>query len=144
MAYTERFSEVHKLLAVQSFTTASTEQNTNWLDGSHYHRYAIVIRTDVVGTNFNADIELSNTGTGAGTNVHTLKSITEITADEATVCIELRGEELSKPANAPSDEYRYFRVETTPSGNCNYTVMVFGISPRYAPVGVSEWDEVVV
>lgn len=143
MAYTERFSEVHKLLAVQSFTTASTEQNTNWLDMSHYHRAVVVIRTDVVGTDFNADIEISTSGVGAGANVHTLKSIDEITADEATVCIELRAEEFSKPTGAPADEYRYFRVETTPDGNCNYTVMVFGISPRYAPVGVSEWDEVV-
>lgn len=143
MAYTERFSEVHKLLAAVSYDGVSTEQNTDWLDLSHYHRAAIVIITDVVGTDFNADIEISNTGIGAGTNVHTLKSITQVTADEANIVIELRGEELSKPANASSDEYRYFRVETTPDGTCNYVVLVFGISPRYAGVGVSEWDEVV-
>lgn len=144
MAYTERFSEVHKLLAAVSYDGVTTEQNTSWLDGSHYHRYAVVIITDAVGTDFNADIELSNTGSGAGTNVHTLKSITELTADENNVVIELRGEEFSKPTSASSDEYRYFRVETTPDGACNYVVLVFGISPRYAPVGVSEWDEVVV
>jgi len=141
--YTQRFSENHKLLAAVSYNGVTTEQNTDWLDMSHYRRAAVVIITDVVGTDFNADIEISNTGTGAGTNVHTLKSITEVTDDENNIVIELRDEEFSKPANATSDQYRYFRVETTPDGACNYVVLVFGIEPRYAPVGDTEWDEVV-
>jgi|SRR5690554_1644124 len=141
--YTQRFSENHKLLAAVSYNGVTTEQNTDWLDMSHYRRAAVVIITDVVGTDFNADIEISNTGTGAGTNVHTLKSITEVTDDENNIVIELRDEEFSKPANATSDQYRYFRVETTPDGACNYVVLVFGIEPRYAPVGTTEWDEVV-
>ena len=143
MSYTERFSESHKLLAAVSYDGVTTEQNTSWISMQNYRRVAIVIVTDLVGTDFNADLEISNTGTGAGTNVHTLKSITEITADEANVVIELRDEELSKPALATSDEYEFFRLETTPDGACNYVVMIFGIEPRYAPVGVTEWDEVI-
>lgn len=144
MAYTERFSESHKLLAAISYSGVSSEQNTSWISGSEYHRYAIVIITDVVGTDFNADLEISNTGTGAGTNVYTLKSITEVTADEANIVIELRGEELVKPALASSKEYEFFRLETTPDGSCSYVVMIYGIEPRFAPVGTAEWDEVVV
>lgn len=141
--YTERFSEVHKLLAAVSYDGVSSEQNTSWISMQNYRRVAVIIVTDVVGTDFNADVEVSNTGTGAGTNVHTLKSITEITADEANVCIEIRDEELSKPTGATSDEYEFIRVETTPDGTCNYVVLVFGLEPRYAPVGTAEWDEVV-
>ncbi len=145
MSYTERFTEGHKVLAAIAYSGVTTEQNTSWISLQNYHRAVVMIICNNVTTTLDADIEVSNTGSGNGTNVFTLKSATQLTSgdDTAKVAFEIRSEELSKPVGASSDEYEFIRVETTPDGSGTYTVIVLGISPRTKPVGVSEWDEVV-
>lgn len=144
MSYTEEFAEGHKLLSVNFYSGVTTEQNTTFVSLQNYHRVAILIWASNVTTTLDADVEVSTTGL-ADSSLHTLKSITQLTSgdDAARVAIEIQSEELSKPTGAPSVEYDYLRVETTPSGSGTYMVAVIGISPRYKPVGVNEWDEVV-
>lgn len=143
MTYTQRPDEYMKLLSHNIYEGASTEQNTTFVNIKNYRRLAIVIYTLDVGTTLDADVEISTDGVTGG--LHTLKSITQLTSgdDDAQVIINVRDEELSKPTSASSSEYDWVRVETTPSGACTYTVSVFGIEPRYSPVGTAEWDEVV-
>lgn len=142
MAYTQNFSEVHKLLAAVSYDGVSSEQNlVAFLDISNYRRVEVIIITDAVGTDFNADIEVSEVA--AGTSPFTLMSMTQATADEGNYIFEIRDEQLSKPSAASGDQYRYLNVETTPDGTCNYVVLVFGSEPRYAPVSATEWDEII-
>jgi hypothetical protein len=143
MSYTEQFSETHKLLAQVHYSGVTTEQNTSWISMQNYHRAAIVISTSTVATSLDADLEIATDASATG--LFTLKSITQLTSsdDNARVVIELQSEELAKPTGASSKEYDYIRLETTPSGAATYTVTIWGLSPRFAPVGVTEWDEVV-
>jgi len=143
MTYTQQFSEYTKLLSHNIYEGVTTEQNTTFVNIKNYRRLAIMIVTLDVGTTLDADVEITTDGVSAG--LHTLKSITQFTSgdDAAKTVIEIRDEELSKPTGASSQEYDWVRVETTPSGAATYTVSVFGIEPRYLPVGVTEWDEVV-
>ena len=140
--YTQRFDEYAKLLADVGYSAVSAEQNTSWINIALYRRVAIVIKAIAVGTSLNADVEIA---TSDGGTAHTLKSITELggSDDAACVLISVRDEELSKPSGAASDQYDWIRLETTPSGSCTYVVLIFGLEPRYAPVGATEWDEVV-
>lgn len=147
MVYTERFTEVHKLLGRLQPATYNSEQNvpsSGWIDLTNYHRAVVIIHVGDTGTTLDADIEIATSSGGA--DIHTLKSITQLAsgADNDIVAIEIRGEELAKPTGAPAENYRYLRVETTPNGNCTYDVLVLGFVPRYAPVGTTEWTEVVV
>lgn len=143
MTYTQRFDEYAKLLSCNIYEGVTTEQNTTFVNVKNYHRLAIIIKTLDVGTTLDADVEISTDGVTGG--LFTLKSITQFTSgdDDAKTLINVRSEELSKPTGASSQEYDYVRVESTPSGAATYVVMVFGLEPRFAPVGVTEWDEVV-
>lgn len=143
MTYTEQFTEGHKLLSVNFYAGVTTEQNTTFVSLQNYHRAVVLVWASNVTTTLDIDIEVATDASATG--LHTLKSATQLTSgdDAARVAFEIQSEELSKPTGASSQEYDYLRVETTPSGSGTYMVAVIGISPRYKPVGVSEWDEVV-
>lgn len=143
MPYNQRFDEYTKLLSCNIYEGVTTEQNTTFVNVKNYRRLAIVIKTLDVGTTLDADVEITTDGVTAG--LFTLKSITQLASgdDDEKVVINIRDEELSKPSGASSDQYDYIRVETTPNGAATYVVMVFGLEPRYAPVGTTEWDQVV-
>lgn len=143
MSYTETFAESHKLLADIGYSGVTTEQNSGYINIKNYRRIAIVLKCIAVGTTLDLDVELTTDGVSAG--LKTLKSITQLGGSDDADCvlIELRDEELSKPASASSSQYDWINIETTPSGSCTYVLLVFGLEPRYAPVGSTEWDEVV-
>jgi hypothetical protein len=144
--YTKQFTECHKVLAKLTPGTRSAETNvpaSTWIDLKNYNRVVVIIEGGTVATTLDADIEIATDESGS--DLHTLKSITQLGADDddVIVAVEIRTEELSKPASASGQNYRYMRVETTPSGNCVYSVLVLGFVARYEPVGITEWEEVV-
>lgn len=141
--YTQRFDEYAKLLKDVGYSGVTSAQDTGYVNIANYRRVAIIIKAIAVGTTLDADIEIATDDSATG--VYTLKSITQLEAadDAAVVLVNVRDEELSKPALASSSQYDWINVETTPSGSGTYVVLVFGLEPRYAPVGTTEWDEVV-
>jgi hypothetical protein len=143
MTVTARFDEYVKLLADIGYSGVTTEQNSGYINIKNYRKVAIVIKAIAVGTTLDADIELTTDGVSAG--LKTLKSITQLggSDDDNVVLININAEELAKPASATSDQYDWINVETTPSGSCTYTVLVFGLDSRFEPVASTEWDEVV-
>lgn len=145
MSYTERFSEVHQLLASTYPASYASEQNTTFVNVANFHRVVVIITAGNIGTSLDADIEIATDSDATG--LHTLKSITQLTEagsdDNSTVVVEIRNEELTKPANASSSNYDWLRVETTPSGASIYGVQVWGVIPRFAPVSTTALDEVV-
>jgi hypothetical protein len=148
MSYTERFTEVHALLAhipALLVNAIAGEHNTGWLDVSTCHRAVVLINPGEwagIGTEtIDMDVEeaLDTNGTGA----RTLKSITQITtADSGThpVAVEVRGEEMTPG-------YGYINVEVTVGGLLKtyyfYDVLVFGTVPRYVAVPIALWGEIV-
>lgn len=143
MSYTEEFSEVHALLDKMGSADAAAEENSGYFSVAQYHRIAIVLHAVQVTTSLDVDVEIATDN--AATGVHTLKSITQLTADDdgAVVVIEIRGEELGKPASASSYNYDWINVEVTPVGACTYSLLVYGLEPRYGAVSQTPFAEVV-
>jgi len=141
--YTRLFSELAAPLAKMGDDDAAAEQNSGYVNVAKYHRIAIVLYAIQVTTTLDLDVEITTDGVSAG--LFTLKSITQLTADDdgAVVVIEIRTDELGKPSGASSENYDYVNIEVTPVGACTYSCMVFGLVPRYAPVDQPGWAEVV-
>lgn len=143
MTYTQRFDEYAKLLADIGYTGVTTEQNTGYINIKNYRRIAVIIKALTVATSLDVDVEITTDGVSAG--LFTLKSAVQLggSDDADVVLINIRDEELSKPVGASSAEYDWINIETTPSGAGTYVVLVLGLEPRFAPVGVTEWDQVI-
>lgn len=143
MPYTEEFSEAHALLDKMGDDNAAAEQNSGYFSMALYHRIAIVLHAVQVTTTLDVDVEIATDA--AGSDAVTLKSITQLTADDddAVVVIEIRAEELGNPANTTVMNFDYVNVEVTPVGAATYSLLVYGIEPRYKPVTQTPYDEVV-
>lgn len=141
--YNQRFDEYAKLLADIGYSGVTTEQNSGYINIKNYRKIAIIIKCINVTTTLDADLEITTDGVSAG--LKTLKSITQIGSggDASCVLINLRDEELSKPDSASSSEYDWINLEVTPNGSFTGTVLILGLEPRFAPVGATQWDEVV-
>jgi hypothetical protein len=130
------FSEIADLLGVINPASYAAEQNTGWIDMAKYSRIAIVIHAGDIGTSLDADVEIATDS--SGTDIHTLKSMTQLTEaggdDNSVVVIEVRAEEMSKPSEADGKEYSHLRLELTPSGATIVGAQVWGLSPKYPPV----------
>lgn len=139
-SYTAEFSETFELLATNVYVGASSEQNlpaSSWINAGDYHRIVVILTTETVGTTLDADVEMSTDDSGS--SIATVASITQLTADDNNVLIEIPTAALFSSGT----NYPYLRVETTPSGSCNYVVSVYGYNPRYLPVSTDNWDEVI-
>lgn len=139
------FSETHELLGGIYPAAFTTEQNTAWIDASKHNRFAVLVRAGNIGTSLDVDIEICTDGAAA--NLHTLKSMTQLTEaggdDSSTVIIEIRADELTKPSGTSAINFTHFRVEVTPNGSTIVDVAVFGFDARYEPVPTTLLDEVV-
>lgn len=143
MSYTERFSEVHDLLACINPASYQSEQNTGYVSLKNYHRLAIVCHAGVLGQDVDFDIEAAQdtSGTGAGSFDSGSKNFTwtATTDDNARTIIEIRPEELDIDGNDCC-----INVEATPAGaSAIFCVQVWGIEPRFAPVPTTLLDAVV-
>lgn len=143
MSYTAQFNEEHAILAKMGASALAAEANSGYVNVGNYHRIAIVLHAVQVTTTLDVDIEIAEDANA--TNVHTLKSITQLTADDdtAVVVINIRGEELGKPTGASGINYEWLNVEVTPSGALTYSLIVYGLEPRYARVSQTAFAEVV-
>lgn len=141
--YTENFSEAHALLDKMGSASETGTADSGYFSMANYHRIAIVLHAIQVTTTLDVDIEIATDN--AATGVFTLKSITQLTADDdgAVVVIEVRAEELGKPSGASSYNYDWVNVELTASGAATYSLLVYGIEPRYSPVSATPYAEVV-
>jgi hypothetical protein len=142
--YTERFSEGHRPIAKINPASYSSEQNTARFDMALYARVAIVYIIGAMASTavLDSDIEQSDAASGGNTKNVSGKSITQLTQasgdSNKLVCVELSAEELDVDGG-----FHYVNVELTPATAASIVgVLVFGIEPRYKPIGVTEWDEV--
>jgi hypothetical protein len=143
--YTERFTETAQLLAVTYPASYAAEQNTAFVNVGSFHRVLVLVIAGDIGTSLDVDVEIATDA--SATALHTLKSITQLTQaggdDNSPVAIEIQTEDLVKPTGASATNYEWLRVESTPNGASIYTILVFGLIPRYAPVSTTIFDEIV-
>lgn len=148
MSYTTASYEDRQLLGVLWPASYNSEQNvpsSNFFDVSKYHRIAVEVFAGNIGTSLDVDVEIATDNAAA--NLHTLKSITQLTEagsdDNSAVHIEIQSEELSKPTGATGQNYDFLRVEVTPSGATLVCVAVYGFVSRNKPVSTTIYDEIV-
>lgn len=140
--YTERGTEFLELLGKIDSTGAAmtAEGNTSYIATKGHARFLVILQASIVATSIDLDIELATAADGTGGPITmTGKSITQETDDAKVMMIEIRAEEFFQGGV----NYTHFRVEVTPSGNCSYSVLVFGIDPYYKPVAVTSIEEIV-
>lgn len=141
-SYTERFSEVHELLADIHPASYSAVQDTGYVSLANYQRAVIICTAGVLGQAVDFDIEEGTSTAGAGAQTHDAgsKDFTwAATTDNNVVSIiEIRPEELDI-----ADRYHCINVEATPAGqSAIFGVQIWGIVPRFAPVSVAGLERV--
>jgi hypothetical protein len=140
MSYTERFSEVHELLAVIDPAAYTSEQNSGYVSLAKFHRAVIIINAGVITGNIDVDIEEgTNTSGGSAQSFDSASKDITLTAttDNNTVSvIEIRTEELDI-----ADGFDCINLEMT-STNAIFGATVWGVCPRYAAVSTTNLDSV--
>jgi hypothetical protein len=140
MSYTARFTEVNELLARLPPLTYNGGVSTPWIAMNDFHRAIVIFSVGTLtGTLDGAVFQATNLA-GAGAKAVAGKAITQLAAtDDEVICgIELKTEELDVDGG-----FDCIRIQTVSSAVNVFGVIVFGTTPRYAEVGVTEWDEVV-
>ncbi|MBU2249541.1 MAG: hypothetical protein KKD77_22530 [Gammaproteobacteria bacterium] len=144
MSYTCEFSEMHKVLdRIPPSNTQTGGISTIWMCVKDYHRVFVFLGCGNMTNTLDVAVWQATNAAGAGAKIVTGKTITQLAGgdDNEMVGIELRTEELDVAGN-----FDYIRVQTlnggTTGNNC-YELVVFGCIPRFAPVGTTEFDEIV-
>lgn len=146
MSYTARFSENFELLANITPETANGavgEHNTGYVSLENFHRAIIILTAGTPGgaSTIDVDIEEGTSAAGAGAQNIAGKTITQLVAADAgeTVYIELRTAELDV-----NNDYSFVNAEVTVAVNTfTYDLKIYGFTPRFAPVDVTNIAEIV-
>lgn len=145
MLATERFSEIAYPLAHEPADSQTVEQNTAWIFAGNYHRFAILVSLGDMVTNATFDVQIEQAQDSGGTGVKDVagKGLTQLTQasgdGNGLFIIELKTDELDVNGG-----FEYFRVEMLPAAAAvEFSVIVLGLVPRFAPVPTTNWGEIV-
>lgn len=146
MAFTVRFSEVNEVLGHIPADSETAEVNSGWMLMENNHRAVILISVgDMVATaTLDGDLEQASDALGTGSKaIGTGKSITQLTQaggdGNQVVMMELRSEELDVP-----NGFEYINLEITPAvAAVEFSALILGTEPRYAPVPTTNVAEIV-
>jgi len=138
--YTTNFTETHELLAVINPASYSAEQNTSYFSCENVHQFVAILHVGLTASGtVDLDIEQATTDGGTPKNV-TGKSITQLAAtdDNVVVAVNVKAADLDV-----ANDYKWVRIEVTPSGTSIFGVEVWGVTQRYVPVGTTLLEEAV-
>ena len=141
--YTERVSEVMYPLLTEYADSLTGWISSAWVSMEAYHRGWLYLNVGDISADTTIDLYLQQATTvgGLGGKAITGKSITQLTAgdDDVICCIELQTEELDVTGG-----FDYVQVRTVVAGAAvEYGYILYGIVPRFAPTGTTNWTEVV-
>ena len=147
MPYQELDTERMQLLAsihADLGAAGSTYRTPYFSMAIHHKLLAIISVGDMAqGATFDATLLEATDAAGTGAKVITAKAITQLTAiggdSNDALAINLRTEEMDAANNFDHVSLR-IRVGTA---TVNFSAMVLGNVPRYAPVSQIAWTEVV-
>lgn len=146
--FTERFSEVACLLYNLAPVSVSNgaEAFTSYVSLANYHRAAIIIHTGVMASNATLDAvvhQATDTSGSSPKHLSPSKAITQLTQagsdSNKDVIIEVRTEELDVAGGFDCIALGY----TVGTAATLLSIEIYGLVPRFAPVDVTAWDEVV-
>jgi hypothetical protein len=151
MPYCERFTEVHYPLikVAPAVKSAGAEVISAYVDAGMYTRFALVAHLGAVTATGDVYIRLIQATSAAGANakgIPTTIGQTKITSDldvndaGGIVVIELTAEELDVDGG-----FHYLAVGYDVNDDTvAMSAILWGIEPRYVPVDVTAYNEVVV
>lgn len=145
MSYTERFSEVHYPLAFEHADSMGAGTNlTSYVSLANYHRAVAIVDVGDMGSSATLDISIVQATDTSGTSSKAItgKAATQLTQaggdGNEIICIELRTEELDI-ANG-FDCVAISCVVATQA--VEYSAILYGIEPRFAPVPTTNYSEI--
>ena len=147
MCYTERFTEVHYPLTWEDpDIRAVGVHTTGYVSLMNYHRAVVYIHLGAMTATSTFDVRVLQATDVLGTGAKALtpaKAITQITqaagGGDDLIALEIRTEELDV-----SNRFDCIAVEVTiGAATAYYSLVVFGLEPRYAPTGVTNWAQVI-
>ena len=146
MCYTERFTEVHYPLTWEDPDLRAIGVHTSgYVSLMNYHRAVLYLHVGAMTQGATLDCRLlqATDVLGAGAKAIAGKAITQLTQagcdGDDLLAIELRTEELDV-----SNNFDCVAMEVTIAGATVYfSSVILGLEPRYAPTGVTNWQEVV-
>jgi len=144
--FTERFSEVHNSLIDEGQATlAPGVYDSAWVVMANYHRGILILKVLAMGAGATLDqsVRQATTTAGAGAAAIAGKAFTQLTQAGGDVgalnCMELRTEELNVTGG-----FDCVSVRTTVAvANVVIAYQFYGRVPRFPPVGVANWNEVI-
>ena len=144
--YTRRLSEIMYPLAVEhADSQAAGTHDLSWVSVKDYHRVWVVLDVGDMAANATLDCSVRQATDTSGTGAKAIsgKSITQLTQaggdGNDLVCIELRTEELDIANGFDCISVRV----TVATAAVEYSVIVYGCEPRFAPTPTTNWTEVV-
>ena len=152
MSYTQRFSEgFNPILAEHADSIAIGTHDSAYVSLQNYHRAVLLLNVGDMGQGATLDVQIRQASTSTGTGVKTIadkagtatKAITQLTQaggdGNQFLCIELQTEELDVENN-----FEHVGVRAVVAGAAvEYAWTLFAFEPRYAPVGTTNYDEVI-
>lgn len=147
MCYTERFTETHRPDTLKTSQTLGTGvHDCGWFSMRDYHRAFFDINCGAIATLLEASVYQAQDTNGTGMKIisdadgNQIKVITALTGadDNAQVGIELRTEELDV-----DNGFDCVTLRLHSEGNTVLGAKLFRFCPRFAEVGVTQYDEIV-
>lgn len=144
--YTARVSELlYPLVFEHADSAAAGTHNSQYASLANYHRAWLVIDVGNMGAGATLDAGIQQATDTSGTGIKAIagKTITQLTQAggdaESLVCIELQTEELD--VDNAFDVVRFY--VTVANAAVEYSAILYGCSPRFAPVPTTNWQEIV-
>ena len=145
MPYTERFSEVHQVLAHEPADSFAAEVNTGFLSLANFHRAVIIVSVGDIaaGGQVTINVDQATDTTGASSKALTGKSATRLTqaggdSDDLSI-IEIKSIELDVANGFDCINVRINPVDAA----SEMAVLVLGTIPRFPPVATTLVTEIV-
>ncbi len=153
MEATERFTEVNELLGGLAPITANGAVGahvTGYLDFADFHRGFVLFVAGTPAQGATINITLQQAQDTAGTGTKELTAISKVVGSKAPAQIvaadagETVGIEINTPEFDVSNGFHCMQVTVTVAVDVyTYMLGVFGTVPRYPPVDVTGWAEIV-
>lgn len=144
--YTQRVAEVfNPLVAINADSFAIGTRNSAFVSLALYHRAWLFLNVgDMVATaTLDVMLRQGTTAAGGGTKAIAGKAITQLTQaggdGNQLLCIELKTEELDVDGGFEFVSIR----DTVAAAAVEFSAVLFGTVPRFAPAPTTNWTEIV-
>ena len=140
--YTERFTEVSQYLGGINPASYNSVQDTGYVSFANFHRGVVIVHAGVLGQNVDFDFEEATSTAGAGAQSFDSAGkdflLTATTDNNTVSVVEIKSEEFDVDNN-----YDCLNVECTPAGSSSiFSLQIWGLVPRFAPVSTTGLDSV--